>query len=221
MIPILKKIYPQKNDDEFWTNPKTAGLEFVASGLNVDIVPVKETNVDDYVQQPDAHNNKHFTSPKNQLKFIADRKEANVNFTTIVRILKKWKNFQEINLSSFAIELIVAYLDIEKGIETTIEESVLRFFQLLTKKQFPTILFNAPYGNYKADGSYIFIADPTYNESNIMRYVTQQDWDLVKDKANNAFDTLVLADEEEYVTPTVELWKEVFGTEFNIDEIKK
>lgn len=221
MIPILKKIYPNKNDDEFWNNPKTAGLEFIASGLNVDIVPVRETNVPDYVQQPDTHNNKYFTSPKNQLKFIADRKTANTNFTTIVRILKKWKNFQEISLSSFATELIVSYLDLNNGIETSIEESLLRFFKLLGKKQFPKILFDAPYGNYKDDGSYIYISDPTYNENNITRYITKEEWTIIRKKANIAFDTLIFADEEEYLTPTIVLWKEVFGTEFNIEEIKK
>lgn len=221
MIPILKKIYPTKHDDDFWTNPKTAGLEFRTSGLNVDIVPVRETNVADYVQQPDSHNNKHFTSPKNQLKFITERKEANTNFTTIVRILKKWKNLKSISLSSFAIELLISYLDLNSGIENSIQESILRFFKILGKKKFPTILFNAPYGNYKADGSYVYIADPTFNENNITRYLTASEWEEIRQQANIAFDTLLLADEEEYLTPTVELWKEVFGSEFNIDEIKK
>lgn len=220
MIPILKSIYPQKNSDDFWSNPKTAGLEFIASGLNVDIVPVRETNVADYVQQPDAYNNKFFTSPKLQLKFISDRKIANPNFSTIVRILKKWKNFQGISLSSFAIELILSHLEIAYGVETNIEESLLRFFKLLGKKQFPTITFNAPYGTYKPDGSFVYIADPTYNENNVTRYLTKNDWDLIREKANIAFDTLILSDEEEYTTPTISLWKELFGNEFNVDEIQ-
>ena len=220
MIPILKSIYPQKNNDDFWSNPKTAGLEFIASGLNVDIVPVRETNVADYVQQPDAYNNKFFTSPKLQLKFISDRKIANSNFSTIVRILKKWKNFQGINLSSFAIELILSHLEIAYGVETNIEESLLRFFKLLGKKQFPTITFNAPYGTYKPDGSFVYIADPTYNENNVTRYLTKNDWDLIREKANIAFDTLILSDEEEYNTPTISLWKELFGNEFNVDEMQ-
>lgn len=220
MIPILKSIYSQKNDNDFWSNPKTAGLEFIASGLNVDIVPVRDTNVSDYVQQPDAHNNKFFTSPKLQLKFISDRKIANPNFSTIVRILKKWKNFQGISLSSFAIELILSHLEIAYGVETNIEESLLRFFKLLGKKQFPTITFNAPYGTYKPDGSFVYIADPTYNENNVTRYLTKNDWDLIREKANIAFDTLILSDEEEYTTPTISLWKELFGNEFNVDEIQ-
>lgn len=220
MIPILKSIYSQKNNDDFWSNPKTAGLEFVASGLNVDIVPVRETDVTDYVQQPDVHNNRFFTSPKLQLKFISDRKIANPNFSTIVRILKKWKNFQGISLSSFAIELIISHLEIVQGVETNIEESLLRFFKLLGKKQFPTITFNAPYGTCKPDGSFVYIADPTYNENNVIRYLTKNDWDLIREKANTAFDTLILSNEEEYITPAISLWKELFGSEFNVDEIK-
>lgn len=180
---------------------------------------MRHTNVVDYVQQPDAHNNRYFTSPKNQLQFISDRKFANPNFTTIVRILKKWKNFQQIELSSFAIELIVSYLEINEGVETSIEESILRFFKILGKKQFPVILFNAPYGTYSADNSHIYIADPTYNENNVTKYVLKQDWDEVRTTANLAFDTLLLADEEEYTSLTILLWKEIFGTEFNIDQL--
>ncbi|CAM1370539.1 conserved hypothetical protein [Tenacibaculum litopenaei] len=218
MIPILKLIYPNKNDEDFWDNPKTAGLEFIASGLNVDIVPVRETDVEDYVQQPDINNNRFFTSPKNQLKFISERKETNSNFSTIVRILKKWKNFQEIKLSSFAIELIVAHLDLTEDVETTIEESLLRFYKFIGQKTFPIITFNAPYGNYKADNSCIYIADPTFNENNVTKYVSNNDWEDIREKANIAFDTILLADEEEYITPTIDLWKEIFGSEFNINE---
>lgn len=216
MIPILKLIYPNKNREDFWDNPKTAGLEFIASGLNVDIVPVRETNVEDYVQQPDINNNRFFTSPKNQLKFISERKELNSNYSTIVRILKKWKNFQRLKLSSFATELIVAHLDLDSGVETSIEESLLRFFKFVGQKTFPIITFNAPYGKYKADNSCVYIADPTYNENNVTKYISEVDWDIIRKKANIAFDTLLLADEEEFVAPTMDLWKELFGGEFNI-----
>jgi hypothetical protein len=51
--------------------------------------------------------------------------------------------------------------------------------------------------------------------------LTKGEWDLIREKANIAFDTLILADEEEYIAPTISLWKEVFGGEFNIEEFKK
>lgn len=219
ILPILKSIYPNKKDDDFWNNPKTAGLEFIESGLNVDIVPVGKTDVADYVAQPDQGGKIYFTSPKKQLQFISDRKSSNLNYTTIVRILKKWRNFHDVDLSSFAIELIIAHLDIEKGVESNIQEAILRFFKLISKKQFPIILFDVPYGSYSHDGSHVYIADPTYKTNNIVSGVTDLEWNMVRIKADAAFETLILAECEEFISTTVGLWKEVFGTDFNIDPI--
>ncbi len=220
ILPILKSIYPQKNDEDFWNNPKTAGVEFVTSGLNVDVVPVGKTSNPDYVAQPDKDFKLYFTSPTKQLEFIVERKNANANYTAIVRILKKWRNFHDVKMSSFIIELIVAYLDINKGVETEIHEAILRFFKLVSKKQFPVLLFNAPYGKYEHDGSHVYIADPTFEANNVAHSISDLEWGQIRIKANTAFETLLLAEEEEYVTPTVELWKEVFGTDFNIDVIE-
>lgn len=220
ILPILKSIYPQKSDEDFWDNPKSAGLEFIDSGLNVDIVPVGKTHDPDYVAQPDKDFAVYFTSPAKQLEFISTRKSANINYTTIVRLIKKWRNFQGVKLSSFAIELIVAHLDINKGIESDIQEAILRFFKLVSKKQFPVLLFNATYGTYKHDGSHVYISDPTHEENNIVRSVSNVEWNLVRIKTNAAFETLLLAEEEEYITPTVDLWKEVFGTDFNVNPIE-
>jgi len=220
MLPILKSIYPNKSDSDFWDNPKTAGLEFTESGLNVDVVPVGKTRNIEYVTQPDKNSTLYITSPERQLQFISDIKTANTNYTTIVRLLKKWRNFNKIELSSFVIELIVAYLDINKGIQTDIQESILRFFKLVGKKQFPVLLFNAPFGTYQDTGSHVYIADPTFEENNIVHNVTDLEWNLVRIKANTAFETLILAEGEEFMTQTLELWKEVFGTDFNIEPIE-
>ncbi len=220
LVPILKSVYPNKNDSDFWVNPKTAGLEFVSSGLNVDIVPVGKTNDSDYVAQPDSDSDIYFTSPTKQLEFISNIKNSNPNYTTIVRILKKWRNVQGVKLSSFAIELIVAYLDLNNGVQSDIYEAILRFFRLISKKVFPVLLFNAKYGTYKHDGSHVYIADPTYEENNIMKNVSNLDWGMIRIKADGAFETLLLAEEEEYISTTVDLWKEVFGINFNINPLE-
>ncbi len=220
MMPILKSVYPQKNDEDFWDNPRTAGLEFIESGLHVDIVPVGKTNNPDYVAQPDIDGNVYYTSPTKQLEFIKQRKEANPNYTAIVRLIKKWRNFQDIKLSSFAIELIVAHLDITAGVEIDISEAILRFFKLIGKKKFPVILFNAPFGTYEDEGSHVYIADPTHSSNNVVRSMTDSDWGLVRECANTAFDTLVLAEEEPHQTATLDLWKELFGPDFNTNPIE-
>lgn len=222
ILPILKSIYSQKDDDDFWTNPKTAGIEFIDSGLNVDVVPVGKTGDQDYVAQPDPNSvsGVYFTSPDKQLSFISKRKEENTSFSAIVRLIKKWRNFNDIGLSSFAIELIVAHLDMEKGVEADIHEAILRFFKLVSKKQIPIILFDVPYGAYQHDGSHVYIADPTNQENNVVKNMTNLEWNLIRIDANRAFDTLLLAEEEEHITTVYELWKEVFGTTFNIDPIE-
>ncbi len=220
ILPILKNIYPQKNEEDFWDNPKTAGLEFIDSGLNVDIIPVGKTNDPDYVSQPDGNYSIYFTSPKKQLEFISNRKIANTNYTTIVRLLKKWRNFQDVKLSSFAIELIIAHLDIEKGVDSNIQEAILRFFRLVSKKQFPVLLFSAPYGTYQHDGSHVYIADPTNQENNVVKSISNLEWNLVRIKADAAFDTLLLAEEEDHLSTTIDLWKEVFGSDFNINSME-
>lgn len=217
MLPILKSVYPQKKDSDFWDNPRTAGLQFIDSGLKVDIVPVGKTRDPEYVAQPDKDSSVCYTSPKKQLEFITARKDANPNFATVVRILKKWRNFHDVKLSSFGIELIVAYLDINKGVETDIHESILRFFRLVSKKQFPVLLFNAKYGTYQHDGSHVYIADPTHEENNVVASVSNLEWSLVRIKADAAFETLLLAEEETYIGVTTDLWKEIFGPDFNIN----
>ncbi|MCB9818378.1 nucleotidyltransferase [Candidatus Nomurabacteria bacterium] len=220
ILPILKSIYPKKEDKDFWDSPKTAGIEFVASGLNVDVVPVGKTDYEDYVAQPDKDSRQYFTSPKKQLEFISERKEANVNFTAIVRILKKWRNVHDVDLPSFAIELIVAHLDIVKGVEIDIQEAILRFLKLVSKKQMPVILFDTPYGSYAHDGAHTYIADPTNQENNIMKNSSDLDWNRIRIDADTAFETLLLAEEQDHITTTIDLWKEVFGSSFNIDPIE-
>ena len=167
--------------------------------------------------QPDKDDGIYFTSPKKQLEFISERKEENTNFSGIVRILKKWRNFNDVDLSSFAIELIVAHLDLEKGVETNIQESIFRFFRLVSKKQMPVILFNAPYGSYIHDGAHTYIADPTNQANNVMKKLSDLDWIDIRIKTDTAFETLLLAEEQDNITATTDLWKEVFGPVFNIN----
>jgi len=217
ILPILKSIYPNKSDDDFWDSSKTAGIKFVASGLCVDVVPVGKTDYEEYVAQPDENNGVYFTSPKKQLDFIRERKEENGNYAAIVRILKKWRNVHDVKLSSFAIELIVAHLDIEKGVEINIQEAILRFFRLVSKKQMPIVLFNDLYGNYVHDGAHVYIADPTNQENNVVKKLTDVDWNRIRISADTAFETLLLAEEQDHVSTTIDLWKEVFGPAFNID----
>jgi ABC-type uncharacterized transport system YnjBCD substrate-binding protein len=101
--------------------------------LEIDIVPVVPLkNPKEYVWQPQrgGSGEKYVTSVTKQLAFAANRRSANDYYTSIVRALKWWRNYKELDdLSSFTIELIVSYLEINKGIEKGIEEGIIRFFK--------------------------------------------------------------------------------------------
>ncbi|MCC5612568.1 hypothetical protein LC612_39215 [Nostoc sp. CHAB 5834] len=227
IVELLIKIYPTKSKDDFKENVKTANVKFLTSGLSVDIVPVidvppgKVNGLSNYVYQPDSKTyNFYITSIRNQINFIVERKKDNTSFTSIVRILKEWKNVKNLNLSSFSIELIISYLDLSKGVITNIEEALLRFFTLISNKNFPKIIFNAPYGEVTNDGSVVYITDPTNKSNNVTKYISAADWKVISNEAEKALDTLSYAQEKTYIGDTIGLWKEIFDSSFTITSVK-
>ena len=100
------------------------------TGLELDIVPVVPIeSPKEYVWQPQrgAGGKKYITSVSKQLDFAKDRHLYNPSFTSVVRAIKWWRNYKELKptdgepgLSSFVIELIVSYLEIEKNVENDI-----------------------------------------------------------------------------------------------------
>lgn len=230
IVKLLKKIYPTKEEKDFEKNPRTANVVFKTSGLSVDIVPVidiidklpQRKDLEGYVFQPDSKSfTWYVTSIDKQLTFISDRKANNSNYASIVRILKKWKSVKNLPISSFAIELIVAYLDINKGVVTNIEEAVLRTWNFLGEKKYPKISFGAPSITTYDNAGDVMISDPTNSNNNVVKYLSESDWDRVRNEANTALETICFADEKEFESETITLWKEVFGSEFNISELPK
>ena len=216
MINFLRNVYPNKERKDFWDNPKTAGLEFISSGLNVDIVPVKQIDEGPYVEQPDKSFKKYVTSPQGQIDFISERKSENPNFSAIVRILKKWKNCNKLKISSFIIEIICAQLEINEGNITNISDSLCRFFEFLGRKNFPEILFGN--GKRNSSTSFIYIADPTNDENNTAEYISEKEWNHIRSVANRAFERIFFANELDVKNKSLDLWKEEIDRSFNIKD---
>lgn len=228
IVKLVKKIYPNKDKKDFDENPKTANVIFKTSGLSVDIVPVIEItdkypnrkDLEGYVFQPDSKSFIwYITSIDKQLSFITDRKIANSNYASIVRVLKKWKSVKELSLSSFAIELIVAYLDINKGVVSDISEGLLRAWTFLSQKTYPKIYFDTLTIGKISSMDIVQITDPTNKANNVTKYLSKSDWELVKKEADIALDTICLANEKIHEGDTLNLWKEIFGNEFNINPL--
>ena len=111
---LLVKIYPTKKPEDFTVQPRTLGIEFLDSGLEMDLVPlVVIDGPGDYGWQPSSRGDAPVkTSVTKQLEFIRARKDGYANFTALVRLLKFWRNFHDLDdsLRSFTIELIVSHL---------------------------------------------------------------------------------------------------------------
>ncbi len=88
--------------------------------MEVDLVPILPIDEPgDYGWQPSSQGEAPVkTSVTKQLEFIRARKEAYGRFiTALVRLLKHWRNYQELDesLRSFTIELIVSHLQDVEG----------------------------------------------------------------------------------------------------------
>ena len=95
----------------------------------------------DYGWQPSSRGEAPVkTSVTKQLEFIRARKEAYANFAALVRMLKYWRNFNELDdsLRSFTIELIVSHLQDAQGCPPSLEAGLLRFFLYVVDSQLKT-----------------------------------------------------------------------------------
>lgn len=230
IVQYLGEIYPMKdikNDVDAEGNTKSITITFTGTKLIVDIVPVVSLKTPkDYVMQPQrGGGGRYITSIIRQLDFAGDIKDKNPSFTSIIRAIKWWRDYKELQptddepgLSSFAIELIVTYLDITKGVEQNIEEAIIRFFHFLITPNFPVIKFTKAINQIPTFDTPIYIADPANNENNVAKKLDKAKWTEIKSEADDAFDSLNIAIAKNYEGDTTEEWKHVFGPSFNITE---
>lgn len=221
IINALCAAYPNKERNDFTDGRKTIGIVFRGSGLEVDIVPfIPESGNTTYGRQPrkKLNSGEFKTSVDKQLKFIGDIKIIYSNFTAVVRILKSWRNYQELELSSFSIELIVAYLIKKNKIYSNaqINDAIIYFFEFLGNDDVVVVYFSGAIGRISSIKPWI--ADPTNNENNTLN-LSNNEWNEVKETAENAFETLSYAKVCQENGKTLNLWREILGPSFNIQEL--
>lgn len=230
VVQYLEEIYPTKDinrDVDADGNTKSIKIKFTGTGLEVDIVPVVPLSTPkEYVVQPQrgGGGKKYITSVTKQLDFAQERRSKNDSYTSIIRAIKWWRNYKELKpddddggISSFTIELIVSYLEISKEPAENIEDGLIRFFKFISDPSFPIIKFKDAIRNVPAFDTPIFVGDPTNNENNAAKKLDDKTWREVKKEANDAFETLCIAQSKNFEGETIEEWKRTFGSSFNIE----
>ena len=219
IINVLCKAYPNKERSDFTDGKKTIGIVFRGSGLEIDIVPfIPEKGNTTYGRQPRKNlgSGEFKTSVDKQLDFISKIKGKCSNFTSIVRILKSWRNYKELELSSFSIELAMANL-IETGriSDSSINQAIITFFEFFGNGNPVKVYFSGAIG--PQTDSAPWIADPTNNENNTVR-LSDSEWDEIVAVAEHDFEDISYAQTVQETGKTLDLWKKVFGPTFNIQE---
>ena len=220
---LLSAAYPQKTDADFTIQPRTLGIVFRVSGMEVDLVPILPIDgPGDYGWQPSSQGEDPIkTSVTRQLEFIRTRKDAYARFTSLVRLLKHWRNHQELDesLRSFMIELVVSHLQDTAGAPMSLEEGILRFFLYIAQTRLTSPVVFPECGNVSSlPKDRVVILDPVNAANNVARRLTDADCEEIVTKATNAWETITAARNNNYKGETLELWKDVFGRSFVIEE---
>lgn len=220
---LLTKIYPTKKPEDFKVQPRTLGIEFHESGLAMDLVPlIPIDGPGDYGWQPSSRGEEMVkTSVTLQLEFIRTRKDGYRNFTALVRLLKYWRNFHELDdsLRSFTIELIASHLQDAEGTPTKLEAALLRFFRYVAQTELRDPICFPECGDVKSfPKDRVVILDPCNKDNNVARKISDPDCAAIVEKARQAWETLSYARNHGAKGEALDLWKEVFGRSFVIEE---
>jgi len=213
----LIEIYPNKAVDDFEIQRKAATVVFKGSGLSVDIVPViEDPSRDGYGWQFDIKDGtKLQTCAPCQIKFVRDRKDADKDYRTLVRLAKKWRNRAGLShLKSFVIELIMAHLLDTCGASESIEKRFRDFLLYIAQSElkerisFPENGTSQPYFSEP-----VVILDPVCSDNNVASRLTDAEREEIVAAAWDAWETANFASAE----GDIDLWKEIFGPRFSTE----
>lgn len=215
---LLIEQYPNKSVEHFEIQRKAATVQFVGSGLSVDIVPVIEDPTrDGYGWQFDIHNGaKVQTCAPCQIKFVRDRKNIDGDFRTLVRLAKKWRNRAEIKpLKSFAIELIMAYLLDKRGNVGSIDQRFRDFLLYIAQSGLKEVISFPENGmQIPRFTDTVVILDPVCSANNVASRISEIERQEIVAAATEAWETANFASAENDHA----VWKELFGPQFKTED---
>lgn len=214
----LIELYPNKSVEDFTIHRKAATVEFIGSGLSVDIVPVIEDPTrDGYGWQFDMHDgSKVQTCAPGQIKFVKVRKEEDKHFRTLVRLAKKWRNQAELKpLKSFAIELIMAHVLATQGKEGSIEQRFRNFLLYIAQSGLKEVIFFPENGGIVPAFTHpVVILDPVSSDNNVAGRISEAERKEICKAAEDAWEIANHASTD----GDMDIWKELFGPRFKVED---
>lgn len=218
---LLAAAYPTKSNSDFQVQPRTLGIHFHESGLDVDLVPVIPIpSQQGYGWQPSSQGADPIkTSIEGQLEFIKKRKNADPRYRNMVRLLKKWRNENELEkLRSFMIELILAHVLDTQGPAQSFESGIQRFFLYVAQSKLQSPISFPEHGKItQFPKSAVVMLDPVNKDNNVgVRFADEERQEIVA-AAETALNTIETAIWSGTKGETLDLWKEVIGRSFTID----
>lgn len=214
---VLVKLYPNKSVEHFEIQRKAATVNFVGSGLSVDIVPVIEnSSKPGYGWQYDIHDGSRVeTCAPCQIQFVRDRKDVDPHYRTLVRLGKRWSRQAEIKLKSFMVELIMAHLLDKNGSTGSIEQRFRDFLLYIAQSGLKEVIsFPENGGAVPAFSDPVVIIDPVNGANNVASRITESERVEIVEAAQTSWETAYHASEAD----EEEVWKELFGGRFRIEE---
>jgi hypothetical protein len=133
---------------------------------------------------------------------------------------KKWRNENELLFfRSFAVELIVSRLYDKEGAVFSLEERLQRFFLYIAQSGLKERISFPENGDVKSFPSDpVVILDPVNKENNVAMRLTEVERQEIVAAAKKAWETIEAAKWKGNKGETVDLWKEVMGRSFTIND---
>lgn len=219
---LLIACYPNKNPADFVIQPRTLGIAFRESELDIDLVPILPLQgPGDYGLQPSSRDKSLVkTSVTGQLEFIRAHKVRYPYFTALVRLLKHWRNYKELqdSLRSFTIELIVCYLQEKLGNPASLFDGLLRFYLFLAQDQMTTpITFGrANPSNPGFAGDCVVVIDPVNYDNNVASKITPAECKEISSASEEAWEFLTAGRNNARSGESMAYYRAAFGPSFAI-----
>lgn len=222
----LEKAFPNFKPEQIERKTYSVAVHFVASGNEVDIVPILYDGDPEWRGYLISQNSgeKLMTSVPMHLDFIRKRKDANPqHFAQVVRLIKFWagrkkQEDSEFRFKSFMVELILAYLADRGLVLLDYPDALQGFFTFLANDGLSKVIAFSDYyspARCAVTSDPVRIWDPVNCENNVAKLYSADNRGRIVEAALDAGDAIDSALRAITKGETIRYWQKVFGPTFD------